>query len=118
LLARLVSEGEKARADAMLAKWGALAIVATRPIPIVAETTAILAGASPMGWGRLLLASLAGNLPAALLYALTGASARSFASGTAMFGIVILIAGLFWFAGRGVGAAAGGPGPGRGEPGG
>ena len=100
LLSRLVSEQEKVRADAMLAKWGALAIVVTRPIPLLAETTAILAGASPMGWGKLILASLAGSFPAALLYALTGATARTFGSGALMFGFVILIAGLFWLAGR------------------
>jgi uncharacterized membrane protein YdjX (TVP38/TMEM64 family) len=53
LLSRLVTEGEKAKADALLSRWGALAVLITRPIPLLAETTAILAGASPMGWGKI-----------------------------------------------------------------
>jgi uncharacterized membrane protein YdjX (TVP38/TMEM64 family) len=100
LLSRMVSAGEKAKADALLAKWGALAILITRPVPLMAETVSILAGASPMGWGKMTLAALAGSAPAALLYALTGATARSFADGFLMFGLVILIAGVFWFFGR------------------
>ena len=100
LLTRMVSAGEKAKADALLAKWGALAILITRPVPLMAETVSILAGASPMGWGKMAAAALAGSAPAALLYALTGATARSFADGFLMFGLVILIAGVFWFFGR------------------
>src|SRR5690606_28842158 len=80
LLARLVTPKEKKKADALLARWGALAILITRPIPLLAETVSILAGASPMGWGRMTAAALAGSAPAALLYALTGATARSLAN--------------------------------------
>jgi uncharacterized membrane protein YdjX (TVP38/TMEM64 family) len=100
LLARLVPEDERRRADALLQEWGDLAILVTRPVPILAETMAILAGASPMGWGRMLLATFAGSLPAALLYALTGATARSLDSAALVFSLVLLVAGLFWGIGR------------------
>jgi len=100
LLARLVTPKEKKKADALLARWGALAILITRPIPLLAETVSILAGASPMGWGRMTAAALAGSAPAALLYALTGATARSLANGLLMFGAVILMAGIFWRVGK------------------
>jgi uncharacterized membrane protein YdjX (TVP38/TMEM64 family) len=100
LIERLVSPGEKAHADALLARWGALAIVVTRPIPLLAETTAILAGGSPLGWPRLLAASVAGALPPCLLYALTGAHSRSFGSGALVFAAVLLVAGGFYFLGR------------------
>lgn len=100
LLARLVPEDERRRADALLQEWGDLAIVVTRPVPILAETMAILAGASPMGLGRMLLATLAGSLPAALLYALTGATARSLDNAALVFSLVLLVAGLFWMVGR------------------
>jgi uncharacterized membrane protein YdjX (TVP38/TMEM64 family) len=99
-LERLVSPAEKARADQLLARWGGLAIVATRPVPLLAETTAILAGASPMPWSRLLLASAAGSLPPALLYAVTGATSRNVGGGVLMFGIVLAISGGFWFLGK------------------
>lgn len=100
LIARLVTAEEKAKADALLAKYGSLAVLVTRPLPLLSETVAILAGASPMGWGRMLLAALAGSIPASLLYALTGATSRSFGSGVLMMGLVVALAGLFWWVGR------------------
>lgn len=100
LFARLVPEDERRRADALLQEWGDLAIVVTRPVPILAETVAILAGASPMKPGRMVLATLAGSLPAALLYALTGATARSLDNTVLVFSLVLLVAGLFWAVGR------------------
>ena len=100
LLSRLVSAEERERADRLLTRWGALAIVVTRPVPLLAETVVILAGTSPLGWGRAALAALAGSLPAALLYALTGALAVSFQSSALVFGLVLLVAGLFWLIGR------------------
>lgn len=100
LFARLVPEEERQRADALLREWGDLAILVTRPVPILAETMAILAGASPLGWGRMIAATLAGALPAALLYALTGATARSLDDTPLVFGLVLLVAGLFWAVGK------------------
>ncbi|HLP39924.1 MAG TPA: VTT domain-containing protein [Fibrobacteria bacterium] len=100
LLERLVSPSEKARADDLLRKYGALAILVTRPLPLLAETVSILAGASPMGWGPMLLAAAAGSLPASLLYAITGATARGFGSGALMFAFVLVFAGVFWVVGR------------------
>lgn len=100
LLERLVSPSEKARADELLRKYGALAILVTRPLPLLAETVSILAGASPMGWGPMLLAAAAGSLPASLLYAITGATARGFGSGALMFAFVLVLAGVFWVVGR------------------
>lgn len=100
LLERVVTSEERARADQLLARWGALAIIVTRPVPLLAETVAIMAGASPLGWGSVTLASLAGSLPPALLYALTGATVANFQSTALMFGVVLLIAGFFWFIGN------------------
>ena len=100
LLARVVSPEERARADYLLGRWGSLAIVVTRPVPVLAETVAIIAGASSMSWGRVALASLVGSLPPALLYALTGAAVANFQSVALMFGVVLMVTGLFWLIGR------------------
>lgn len=100
ILERLVTPAERARANNLLARWGALAIIITRPIPLLAETVAIMAGASSLGWGTVTLASVAGSLPPALLYAITGAAASNFQSTSLMFGVVLLVAGLFWLVGR------------------
>lgn len=100
LLARLVPAEERRQADRLLIRWGMLAIIVTRPVPLLAETTAIVVGTSPLGWGRVALAALAGSVPSALLYALTGAVAASFQNGALVFGPVLLVASAFWLVGR------------------
>jgi len=100
LLERIVAPHERARADQILARWGALAVIVTRPIPLLAETVAIMAGASPLSWGRMALAALIGSLPPALLYALTGAAVANFQSTALMFGVVMFVTGSFWLVGR------------------
>jgi uncharacterized membrane protein YdjX (TVP38/TMEM64 family) len=100
MLDRLVPPAERERADLLLQRWGMLAIVVTRPIPLVAETVAIMAGASPLPWTRTALAALAGSLSPALLYALTGAAAGRFQNTALMFLFVLLITGVFWIIGR------------------
>lgn len=96
LLERLVPADERARADRLLARWGALFIVVTRPVPLMAETVAILAGASPISWRSAGRAAVAGSLPPSLLYALTGSVAATFQNGALMFGLVLLVSGSFW----------------------
>jgi uncharacterized membrane protein YdjX (TVP38/TMEM64 family) len=96
LLNRVVPAGERRRADALLARWGVLAIVVTRPVPLLAETTVILAGASPLGWRRTAVAALVGSVPAAVLYALAGSVAAGLGNPVAVFALVLLLAGATW----------------------
>lgn len=100
LFARLVAPEDRQRADYLLKRWGTLAIIVTRPVPLLAETVAVMAGASPMSWGRAALAALAGSLPPALLYALTGAAVAKVENAALVFGLVLLVAGCFWLIGR------------------
>lgn len=97
---RFVTPEEYRRAGALLERWGVLAIVVTRPVPILAETVSILAGASPLAWTQVALASVLGVLPAAFLYALAGAMAVSVGSELLVFGVVLLITGVLWWLGR------------------
>ena len=99
LLERVVTPAERERASSILERWGTLAIIVTRPVPLVAETVAIMAGASSMNWRALIVASIAGSLPPALLYALTGAAVADLQNTALMFGVVLLVAGMFWFVG-------------------
>lgn len=100
MMERLVTGAERERADRLLKRWGVLAIIVTRPVPLLAETVAIMAGTSSLGWGRVALAALAGSLPPALLYAITGASVANLQNTALVFVFVILIAGAFWVIGR------------------
>jgi len=99
LLERVVTPAERARASSILARWVTLAIIITRPVPLLAETVAIMAGASSMSWRTIVVASIAGSLPMSLLYALTGAAVANLQSTALMFGVVLLVAGLFWLGG-------------------
>lgn len=99
LMERIVTPAERERAGDILARWGTLAVIVTRPVPLLAETVAIMAGATTMTWRSLMLASFAGSLPPALLYALTGAAVADLQNTALMFGVVLLVAGVFWLAG-------------------
>jgi uncharacterized membrane protein YdjX (TVP38/TMEM64 family) len=99
LLERVVTPAERERASSILARWGTLAIIVTRPVPLLAETVAIMAGASSMSWRAIIVASIAGSLPPSLLYALTGAAVANLQNTALMFGIVLLVAGAFWLVG-------------------
>jgi len=72
----------------------------TRPVPILAETTAILAGTSPIGWLRMTLACALGSAVPAILYAWAGSTAREPAEGTIVFLIVLAFSGVVWLIGR------------------
>lgn len=100
VLNRVVPPAEQARAKAMIGRWGPVAVVVTRPIPLLSESVAILAGTSTMSWGQVTWAAVAGVLPAAFLYALTGATALRFDTTAWVFGLVLLPAAVLWLAGR------------------
>lgn len=100
VMERLITPAERERADRLLKRWGVLAIIVTRPVPMLAETVAIMSGTSSLGWWSVTWAALAGSLPPALLYAITGASVANLQNTTLVFGLVILIAAAFWFFGR------------------
>lgn len=106
LMDRCLSRQEKERADVLLRRWGGLAIIVTRPVPVLAETTAIIAGSTAMSWRMTLISAAAGSLPPALVYAVVGAKATSLNEGLLIFLLGVLLAGLFWLAGRRVLQAA------------
>jgi uncharacterized membrane protein YdjX (TVP38/TMEM64 family) len=100
LLERFVSADERARADALLRRWGALAVLVSRPLPLLAETVAIVAGASPLRWSRALLAAALGSLPEAVAYSLAGSIAPSLENAGLIWGSFAVVAGGFWLLGR------------------
>lgn len=96
LLERLVPADERRRAADLLDRYGVLAVMATRPVPLLAETTVLLAGASGLDVRRTALAAALGSLPAALLYALAGALGTSLASPLAIAAGVVLVTAVTW----------------------
>lgn len=111
ILKKWIPESEQKRANQILQQWGLLAVIVSRPVPIISESIAIMAGTGSLKWGSFCLATIAGALPASFLYAYTGATAISFDSMVAIFGLVLLIAGFFWFLGRNIGTKKPAPVP-------
>lgn len=100
VLARLVPAAERDRAAGLIARRGTFAVVLSRPVPVLAETVAIVAGAAGMPLRSLLGAALLGALPPALAYAIAGAATGEAAATAPVFVAVIVMALLVWLAGR------------------
>jgi uncharacterized membrane protein YdjX (TVP38/TMEM64 family) len=96
LLERLVPADERVRAETLLDRWGGVAVVATRPFPILAETVAILAGTSGLSWREMSVATVLGSLPAAVIYGAAGAAAVETGEGIIVFAVVLLLAVPIW----------------------
>lgn len=98
-LDRVVPAAARDRAQTMLARHGALVVVASRPVPLLAETVSLLAGASRMPSRAFAVAAAAGVVPTALVYAVAGAYGASTGGSLLAFGLVLLVAGVVWLLG-------------------
>lgn len=96
VVGRIVGVDERQRADAMLEHHGALAVAVSRPIPIVSETTALMAGASSLSWVRATGAAFVGVLPQAIAYAVVGGAVASFSPGAIAFVVIVGLAVTLW----------------------
>lgn len=96
LLARFIPETARVEADQMIRKQGIWAVMLTRPVPLLSESVALIAGTTQMSWNALTLASLGGSLPAAALYAITGATSTRLDNAFLIFGLVMAITGIAW----------------------
>jgi len=99
-LERALTPEERAAADAWLARHGAFALALTRPVPILAETFALLAGARGMPLARVVPAAILGILPAVLLYAWAGSAGRDAVEDALLFSLTLLVSGALWLVGR------------------
>src|SRR5690606_17099789 len=97
---------EREQAERFFARWGALAVLLTRPVPILAETFGILAGTTTMRWPRFVVALMLGNLPPAVLYAFAGATAKNPSYTIAIFLVLVGFAGIWWVIGRRISRSA------------
>ena len=96
LVERYAGGDESERANRLFDRWGALGIVASRPVPLVAETVMVLAGASRMRWSVALAAAVAGSLPEVVVYALAGSATARFGTTSAVFLALLAVAGVVW----------------------
>jgi len=90
---RLVGEREAQRFATLLETYGAWAILLSRAVPLLTETTSCLAGLSPMPFSRFAALSAAGTLPICLVYAWAGAAGATHGIGWALL-VAFVVPGL------------------------
>lgn len=78
------------RARRLLERWGPTALVLTRPVPLLAESTAVVAGSARMDLRRFLLAVVAGAVPTCVGLTLAG-DAGADSLGAAALAVVLTI---------------------------
>ena len=95
ILVKLIGAPRRRHAETLVERWGALAIILSRPVPLLAEAVVLSAGASRLRWRVALPAALAGSLPEAIAYGAIGATAASFENG-AMVWVAFLVVGTLF----------------------
>jgi len=88
----MVVGDDEPRVTELLRRYGTATIILSRPVPLLAESVAMVAGATGMSWYRLLLAGTAGIVPVSFAYAVAGDRSGQ-TGGAVVAGIVILMAG-------------------------
>jgi uncharacterized membrane protein YdjX (TVP38/TMEM64 family) len=95
----IVGADEFERFSAFFERHGTLAVMLTRPLPVVMETMSLVAGLSSMSRAAFLGASLAGTAPIVVVYAYAGAVSREIDSIVPAVVILIAVAacGFAWY---------------------
>ena len=95
----IVGNDEFERFSAFFDRHGTLAVMLTRPLPVVMETMSLVAGLSTMSRVAFLGASLAGTAPIVVIYAYAGAVSREVDSIVPAVIILVAVAacGYAWY---------------------
>ena len=96
LIHKFLSPKEFYRGNRILQRWGIPALILTRPLPILAETTAIMSGISKLPFIKSLTAVMIGSLPICLLYAWAGSQSKDFNFTIVIFIILICFSVIAW----------------------
>jgi uncharacterized membrane protein YdjX (TVP38/TMEM64 family) len=88
------------RAGALVRRWGVLAVVASRPLPLVAETISYAAGSFGMRPVAAFTAATVGTAGPAAVFSYAGWRGASTGDGIVVFGMVAAAALLCWAVGR------------------
>jgi len=93
---RVAGDRELRDVNRFFEQYGAAAVIATRPLPIVMETMSLVAGLSKMSRQVFLSAALVGTVPIVLVYAYAGAVSRQAGSWVPAIVMLVAIGGAGW----------------------
>ena len=88
--------GEQGQGSALVARWGLAAVVLTRPVPVLAESTLVAAAAVGLPPAAVIGAAVVGAVPEAVLYAVAGHLSASHASAAVVFVAVMALSAATW----------------------
>lgn len=100
LVKKFTSSFQQEQAKAFLEKYGAMAMIASRPIPVLAESVSIMSGTLNWSFKKVFINSLIGLLPICFIYSFTGAYSLSFNNAWIAFVFNISVAAIVWFVSR------------------
>lgn len=100
LTRRIVGDDGLERASQLAARYGAMALVLCRPVPVLAEASVIFAGVARLPVARFLATCLIANLGIAVAYAAIGAYSMRLDSFLTAFAGAILLPAVAWLAAR------------------
>lgn len=86
--------------DEILDKYGYLAILITRGIPVLSESVCVVCGYNRYDLKRFMLMNLLGYIPVSIIYAWAGSVSGSREQFLLSFGASVLVSGILWFAGK------------------
>lgn len=90
---------DRTRGAEVVRRWGLAAVVLTRPVPVLAESTLVAAAALGLSPVAVVAAAVVGALPEAVLYAVAGDVAASYGNAAIVFVAVIALAAAAWAVG-------------------
>jgi uncharacterized membrane protein YdjX (TVP38/TMEM64 family) len=98
--------GDATRATALVRRWGVLAVVVSRPLPLVAETVALTIGAFGMRPAAAFVGAVIGTVGPAAAFSYAGWRGASTADGALVFVLVAVAASLCWVVGQQMSSAS------------
>jgi len=100
IASRWLGPNERRSATAFFERWGILTVAISRPIPLLSETVAIMAGLAGWPLKSTIISAVAGLLPISIIYAWSGAYAANQDYGILPFLLVVGVSSIAWLVGR------------------
>jgi uncharacterized membrane protein YdjX (TVP38/TMEM64 family) len=101
---RYISSGLKSeqngKAAAILNKYGGMAIIITRGIPVLSESVCFVCGYNKMSFRHYIFLNAAGYTPVCFIYSVCGNAGYEKNIFLISFGCSLVVSALFWFAGK------------------
>jgi uncharacterized membrane protein YdjX (TVP38/TMEM64 family) len=95
-IGHFISYRSREESERIFRRWGFIALIISRPIPLLSESISIITGINRMRPSVMLLSTIAGSVPGAFVYAYYGSMSNNVSTQYFSFLLVLGIAALAW----------------------